>query len=322
MNTRTLKRRGVAVIAILCIITFVLPKTNAFQTMAHQGAWERAFTGIFTVSDKRANTITSPALYGYSLMREGLVKGIPTPDDLFITLPIQRQNVERVEIINLYIPESPDTFMAETNSAGGFRGRQIIAAVDITHADSDDLVVAFYTAGNTAGRYDVYIAGHGGVVATGDLQEFFRNLTNATSIDVTLLDTSSVTNMAAMFAHTHSLTSLDLSGFDTSNVTSMIAMFAYTGSLTSLDLSGFDTSSVTDMGYMFYNVSSPITVDFSKATFTNVTDNTSMFTGCCIDKITVGSTEAQTFIENALCCAHIPICNIVVANPNLTIESS
>jgi len=41
MNTRTLTRRGTAVIAIICIIALALTGTYAFQTMAQQG-WGQA----------------------------------------------------------------------------------------------------------------------------------------------------------------------------------------------------------------------------------------------------------------------------------------
>ena len=273
-------------------------------------------------------------------MREELVvlATLPAASDLFLTFPkLQRQNIARVEIIDLYIPESPDTFLKETNIAGGFCGQQVIDAVDLTHADSDLPVVAFYTDGNTTGRYDVYIAGHGGVVATGRLDCLFRNLTNARSIDLALLDTSSVTNMRHMFSSTSSLTSLDLSGFDTSNVTNMGGMFQETSSLKTLDVSGFDTSSVTLMHAMFFNANSLTSLDlsgwdtssvtrmdsmfcsaslktlnFRRATFTNAINRTDMFTDSGIDTITVGSTAAQSFIQTAPGWSRTPPRKIVV----------
>ena len=83
----------------------------------------------------------------------------------------------------------------------------------------------------------------------------FSGLINATSVDLSGLDTSSVTDMGSMFSGCSSLSSLDLSGLDTSKVTNMYGMFYGCTSLSSLDLSGLDTSNVTDMGSMFYGCS-------------------------------------------------------------------
>ena len=46
-----------------------------------------------------------------------------------------------------------------------------------------------------------------------------------TSIDLSVLDTSEVTNMSNMFSACISLTSLDVSNFDTSKVIDMSDMF-------------------------------------------------------------------------------------------------
>ena len=54
-----------------------------------------------------------------------------------------------------------------------------------------------------------------------------------------------------MFYYFNNLTSLDLSMFDTSNVTNMSSLFEGCRRLTSLDLSGFDTSKVINMNGMF-----------------------------------------------------------------------
>ncbi len=79
----------------------------------------------------------------------------------------------------------------------------------------------------------------------------FYGCSSLTSLDLSPLDTSNVTDMGYMFQGSSSLTSLDLSSFDTSNVTSMGYMFQSCSSLTSLDLSGFDTTQVLSMSRMF-----------------------------------------------------------------------
>lgn len=56
-----------------------------------------------------------------------------------------------------------------------------------------------------------------------------------------------------MFFWCSGLTSLDLTPLDTSNVTNMSEMFDNCSGLTSLDLTPLDTSKVTNMRNMFYD---------------------------------------------------------------------
>ena len=73
------------------------------------------------------------------------------------------------------------------------------------------------------------------------------------------VDTSNVTDMSYMFSCEESVftdcyptyESLDLSMFDTSNVTNMVGMFYDCGWLKELDLSSFDTSKVNNADDMF-----------------------------------------------------------------------
>jgi len=324
--------------------------TATFTVRSNTSLAVGTYTAIVTVSG--GSNITAQSFNvsiavkdGISLMREGLVSGVE-PTSPFLTFSqLQRQQVARVEVIDLHIPNM-NTFVA-----GTFNGKNIVAAVDLTHANSDYPVVAFSIASNISGQFDVFIAGHRGVVATSNMSSVFRALINATSMDLALLDTSRVTNMFAMFMDTYALTtlnvsgwdtssvttmqsmfirarrltSLDLSGFDTSKVTSLYAMFheasslttlnlsgwntsnvtnmqsVFSGaiSLTSLNLSGWNTSKVTNMNWLFSNTQSLTNLDFRKATFGSVTENTSMFALSGINTITVGSTAAQTYIQNA-----------------------
>ena len=88
-----------------------------------------------------------------------------------------------------------------------------------------------------------------------NLSYMFYSCSNLTSLDLSWLDTSNVTDMTNMFAYCNSLTSLDLSNFDTSKVISMEYMVNGCSNLTSLDLSNWDTSKVTTMTQMFYGCS-------------------------------------------------------------------
>jgi len=123
-------------------------------------------------------------------------------------------------------------------------------------------IMAWYFDRNSNGRYEVYIGENGGVVANSDSSYLFQNLTYLSTINLSNLDISNVTNMSSMFAYTGynrtvgSNFYLDLGNqFDTSNVTNMASMFDSTGYNNqgfTLNLGKkFDTSNVTDMFSMF-----------------------------------------------------------------------
>ena len=118
-----------------------------------------------------------------------------------------------------------------------------------------------------------------GVSAT-TCSRMFNNMTNCTTIDISGLDTSNVTNMSRMFYGCSSLTSLDVSGLNTSNAKDMSSMFFNCSSLTSLDVSGFDTSNVTNMDSMFSGCSSLTSLDLSSFDTSKVTSMSSMFSRC------------------------------------------
>ena len=135
----------------------------------------------------------------------------------------------------------------------------------------------------------------------------FYGLSNITSLDLSNLDTSNVTNMTWMFNgceslikikgsenlvsskvttmerifnYCISLSSLETSNWNTSNVSIMTGIFNSCKSLTSLDLSSFDTSNVTNMSYMFTDCKSLTSLDLSSFDTSNVTNMSYMFTGC------------------------------------------
>ena len=124
-----------------------------------------------------------------------------------------------------------------------------------------------------------------GVRANAESRYLFYDLSNATTIDVSNLNTSNVTNMYYMFRNCSSLTELDLSNFNTENVTNMGCMFYNCSSLIELDLSNFNTSNVTDMSFMFLKCSSLIELDLSNFNTSNVTDMSGMFRYCYALKV-------------------------------------
>ncbi len=118
----------------------------------------------------------------------------------------------------------------------------------------------------------------GKVVGGENLSYCFRGLSSLESVDVSTLDTSSVTNMNNMFSEC-SLTSIDLSAWDVSSVTDMSYMF-YFNDLTSIDTTGWDTSSVTDISSMFRNCRPLTSLDLSGWDTSRVTNMESLFQEC------------------------------------------
>ena len=122
------------------------------------------------------------------------------------------------------------------------------------------------------------------IYLNGDISYMFSGLKNIESVDLTMFNTSNVTNMYAMFSGCSNLTNLDFSHFRTSNVTNMNSMFSGCSKLTSLDLSTFDTSNVVSMNYMFGNMTNLTYLKINTFDTSKVTDMYGMFTN--LEKIT------------------------------------
>ena len=127
---------------------------------------------------------------------------------------------------------------------------------------------------------NIYVYSEGKITANSSSYEMFYGFSALTTLDVSQLDTSNVTNMGHMFYLCNNLTNLDLSNFNTSNVTNMSAMFYYCSNLTMLNISSFDTSNVTDMGRMFYSCRGLTNLDLSKFNTSKVTNMSDMFWDC------------------------------------------
>ena len=113
-----------------------------------------------------------------------------------------------------------------------------------------------------------------------NMSSLFEGCRRLTSLDLSGFDTSKVINMNGMFESCESLTELDLSSFNTSNVVKMGWMFCYCYGLTDLDLTGFDTSKVTYMWMMFHDCKNLRHVDVSSFNTSRVTEMARMFDGC------------------------------------------
>ena len=125
-------------------------------------------------------------------------------------------------------------------------------------AEQNGSVMAWYIDADNDSKYELYIGQEDGVKANSDSSYAFSSFENAERIDMSNLDTSSVTNMSYMFynvGRSASTFNLDIRGWDTSSVTNMTLLFYYAGYNTTTfnigDISGWDTSSVTNMSNMF-----------------------------------------------------------------------
>ena len=174
---------------------------------------------------------------------------------------------------------------------------------------SDGWNQGYYEGGNGEGGGDPFYETMWNVITNNntDYSYLFHSY-NGTELDISNLDSGSVTNMTNMFYECKNLITLDLSHFNTSNVTNvssifygcnklgsignisnwdtsnvitMYYMFHSCKSLTSLDLSHFNTSNVTIMNNMFYNCSSLESLDISNFDLTKVSSSYSyMFSSC------------------------------------------
>ncbi len=164
------------------------------------------------------------------------------------------------------------------------------------------------TAAAGVNRYDLYIAGEGGVQANPSSTHLFY-LFNALK-EVRGLEnfrTSGVTDISFMFGGCKSLESIDLSSFDTSEVTKMDSLFRDCNALASVNLRGFDTSNVTSMAYMFSNCAALTVLDLSSFDTRKVTSMERMFYLCTeLKNIYIGDgwSVDQVTNDNAMfnCC--------------------
>ena len=185
-------------------------------------------------------------------------------DSTFLNTSIARKNIKTLKYVdNLNIPEGA-------------------TVVDVSK-NGDNTIKMWYNEADANGNYDITI-GSNNIIYANPTPYMFKWFTNVTLLDLSNLDTSGITDMTGMFAHTKNLTKIIFGEhFNTSNVKSMYEMFCNTYMLKSIDLSRIDTSSVTNMGHMFYG-SGVETLDLSTFDTSNVTAMDWMFAS--VSKIT------------------------------------
>ena len=125
--------------------------------------------------------------------------------------------------------------------------------------------------------YELYIGQDKKVVLGSNAALLFANYNQTTTLDVSNLDTSNVTDMTAMFVGCNATEIKGLNTFNTSKVTNMTSMFAGSSAKT-LDLSSFDTSNVTQMINMFAGTLVSV-LDLSSFDISKVSNMDYMFAG-------------------------------------------
>ena len=114
----------------------------------------------------------------------------------------------------------------------------------------------------------------------GDCRFMFDQLSNIEEIIFLRFDTSSVTDMGAMFRKCTSLKKLDISIFDTKNVFNIGEMFSYCSSLISLDISNFNTDNIKNMNNLFSRCYCLTSLNLTNFNTTKATVLHSMFNSC------------------------------------------
>ena len=115
---------------------------------------------------------------------------------------------------------------------------------DISEAGDGSVMAYVEDDGSGNSTYKLTIGGKGGIIANESMIGYFTEFNKMTSIDLSALDTSKVTNMSGMFAGCSQLTSLNVSNFDTSNVTNMDFMFCECPAWATVDQTKFANANV------------------------------------------------------------------------------
>lgn len=97
-----------------------------------------------------------------------------------------------------------------------------------------------------------------------------------TSLTLTDVNATGLTNVQYMFNATSYMTEIDLSNWNVPNLTTMNSMF-YNTTVKKINLRGWETSKVTNMSQMFYSTSKLEFLDIRDMTFGKVTNHSSMF---------------------------------------------
>ena len=161
----------------------------------------------------------------------------------------------------------------EANSIASITVERNVAAPE----NCSHMFFYYYDAPSALASIDISRLNTGSVT---DTSYMFAGCSSLSTLDVSGWNTAMVTDMSSMFEGCHALTELDVSGWNTTTVTNMSWMFVGCSSLTTLDVSDWDTARVTNMRGMFGDCNAFTTLDVSNWDTSAVTDMYSMFGDC------------------------------------------
>ena len=282
------------------------------------------YTLVYAWNKDKENAPEDTKFIEASLTGEGRIKkaGIDSIDteqgEYYLWIKVVIGEIEKEECFGPYAIKDHTTLIStatENQSESGFLGnekiqRRNIKSIKIQNSlqghsineencwdvsqSQDGRYLAWYEE-TVDGKYEVTIAGEGGVVANTDSSYLFSYIGYDVGDEVTItglenLETGLVTKMNGMFSNSQ-VKSLILSNFKTNNVKLMgtdgvnasnVGMFQECTKLEELDLSNFDTSNVIGMGGMFRGCSSLKELDLSNFNTSNVISMYAMFSRCTI----------------------------------------
>ena len=202
-----------------------------------------------------------------------------------------RNTITKITFMDSYMPsaEANETWFADENNNGDITcyrtGTEIIIAgngAGKIKANADSSHMFSFSAYDSEFRKLTSIDNISLLDTTGvtQMRAMFYNCQSLASLNVSNFNMSNVVNTRYMFFNCSSLTVLDVSHWDVSNINNMYEMFWRCENLKNLDVSNWDTSSVRDMGGMFYFCNSLTTLNVSGWNTSNVTDMGLMFADC------------------------------------------
>ena len=144
----------------------------------------------------------------------------------------------------------------------------------------------------------------GMVSFTGDCSELFNGFSQCSSMDLSRVNTSGMTNASAMFQSCEQLAVLNLLNWTTDSVIDMSSMFQDCDSLRKLNLVPFNTGNVTNMASMFAGCDSLTTIYVGPDWNTDsVTISEDMFNVCVSLVGSQGTVYDENFVDKTY--AHI-----------------
>ena len=134
-----------------------------------------------------------------------------------------------------------------------------------------------------------------------NMAALFGGLSNVTNLEISSWDTSNVEDMELLFYNCENLVGVDISKWETKNVKNMTGMFYHCESLTHIDLSNWNTNNVERVYTMFIFCSNLKTVDLSNWDTKNLFDMGKMFYEChSLEKVDLSNWNTQNVYMSSL----------------------